>query len=219
MNASTSSQMTIDVVGYRPRPTKLGVLSVVVREAMAGWPWLLAAAAAAALSAAAVADVQAPAATGSAEHITSTTEPADQEVDEDLIYKVLVAEFAARNGQMALALEKFLEVARESGEPEAAERAVRIAVFLRDLDQGIEAAKIWSEADPESIEALQIQAALLLRSSRPEEATVVLRELVAKVEASSPGRGFRRVGETLAREKDKATAVSVMRALAGRQAG
>ncbi len=51
--------------------------------------------------------------------------------DAEDIYKILVAEFAGRRGQLPLALSNYLELARSTGNPELAERAVRVAVYAR----------------------------------------------------------------------------------------
>jgi len=133
--------------------------------------------------------------------------------EEDLVYKVLVAEFAGRRGMLELSLTKYLEVARESGDARAAERAVRIAIYSRDFERGVEAAKLWSRLDESNVEATQVLSALLLRSNQVEQATRVLRELIAKLEAKAPGDGYKRVSELLAREKNKKLSIRIMRDL------
>ena len=67
----------------------------------------------------------------------------------DNLYKLLVAEIAGRRGRLDLALEYYLEVARETRDPAVAERAVRIAVFARDQEGGLEAANLWTEIAPD----------------------------------------------------------------------
>ena len=137
----------------------------------------------------------------------------DGRVEESLIYKLLVAEFARQRGRLDIALENYMEVARESGEAKAAERAVRIAVFARDLEAGVNASALWAEIAPKSTEAAQIHAALLIRSKRHAEATAALLELLHRLEGQSAGKGYSQIGNMLAREKDKAGALGIMRNL------
>jgi tetratricopeptide (TPR) repeat protein len=135
---------------------------------------------------------------------------------EDNLYKLLVAEIAGRRGRMDLSLEYYLEVARSSRDPAVAERAVRIAVFARDQEGGLEAARLWTEIDPDSIDARQVYAALLLRAGEVDSA---VRELDAAVPlfAGGSAQAYPRIADMLARERDKTVAVAVMaRLVAGR---
>ena len=129
---------------------------------------------------------------------------------QDVLYKLLVAEFAGRRGQLPLSLTYYLDVARQTRQPEIAERAVRIAVFARDKKRGLEAASLWTELAPENTDAQQVYAALLLRAGRVDEAVEVLDKLVVALEGQRPGLGFSRVADMLAREKDKRAALTVM---------
>ena len=131
----------------------------------------------------------------------------------DLLYKLLVAEFAGRRGELPLAYDNYLEVARETGDPRAAEQAVRIAMFARDHERGIEAVELWTGLAPRSLEAMQIHAALLIRAGMPEAAAEAMRGLIAAVEEESPGQGLQLASEVLSRERDGANAVRVMEML------
>lgn len=133
---------------------------------------------------------------------------------EDNLYKLLVAEIAGRRGRMDLSLENYLEVARTTRDPAVAERAVRIAVFARDQEGGLEAAGLWTEIAPESTDARQVYAALLLRAG---EIDTAVRQLEAAVPnfAGGSAEAYPRISDMLARERDKAVAVAVMARLVG----
>jgi len=133
-------------------------------------------------------------------------------VDVESMYQVLVAELAGRRGRLDLALENYLEVARRTLEPAVAERAVRIAVYARDLERGLEAARLWAESAQPDHEARQVYGALLVRSGRLEEATEVLRALVAEL-APGDDEVFLRMANMLAREKSRSASVQVMQAV------
>ncbi len=128
----------------------------------------------------------------------------------DVMYRLLVAEFAGRRGDLPTALANYLEVARETRDAGAAERAVRIAVFSRNEAGGLEAARLWSEVAPESVDARQVLAAMLVRAGDVEAASREMLTLVETMEAAAPGEGFARVAEILAREKNREVATEVM---------
>ncbi|NIM29294.1 MAG: tetratricopeptide repeat protein [Gammaproteobacteria bacterium] len=132
----------------------------------------------------------------------------------DNLYKLLVAEIAGRRGRLDMSLENYLEVARETRDPAVAERAVRIAVFARDQEGGLEAANLWTQIAPDSTDARQVYAALLLRAG---EVDTAVRQLDAAVPhyAGGSAEAYGRIGDMLARERDKAVAVAVMARLVG----
>ncbi len=156
---------------------------------------------------AAPAAAQAPAAGAEQAPVAGTS-------SEDNLYKLLVAEIAGRRGRMDLSLENYLEVARATRDPAVAERAVRIAVFSRNQEGGLEAGSLWTEIAPDSTDARQVYAALLLRAG---EIDTAVRQLDAAVQnfAGGPAEAYPRIGDMLGRERDKAVAVAVMARLVG----
>ncbi|TFH46204.1 MAG: tetratricopeptide repeat protein, partial [Lysobacterales bacterium] len=134
--------------------------------------------------------------------------------NEDNLYKLLVAEIAGRRGRMDLSLENYLDVARTTRDPAVAERAVRIAVFARNQEGGLEAASLWTEIAPDSTDARQVYAALLLRAG---EVDTAVRQLGAAVPhfAGGSAEAYPHIADMLARERDKTIAVAVMARLVG----
>ncbi|MFT5173960.1 MAG: tetratricopeptide (TPR) repeat protein [Gammaproteobacteria bacterium] len=133
-------------------------------------------------------------------------------VDTDAIFKVLVAEFAGRRGQLPLALSNYLELARRISDPAIAERAVRIAVFARDQAGGLEAARLWAASAQPNHEARQVLGNLLMRADNIDEAITVLMGVVNELAPTDP-KIFARVSSMLAREKSRTSSVTVMEAL------
>lgn len=141
----------------------------------------------------------------------ATAQPATATLSQDVLYKLLVAEFASRRGQLSLALDHYLEVVRSTRSAEVAERAVRMAVFGRDQGRGLEAAELWTSVAPDSIEAQQVYAVLLLREGKTEDALAALKQLLDEPQdADDP---FGAIGDMLARERDKDASVEVMEKL------
>lgn len=82
---------------------------------------------------------------------------------EDLLYKILEAEFAGQRGHVEQSLENYLELARETRDPEIIQRATRIAVFARETEAAKEMASMWAELDPRNPDPHQVLAVMALR--------------------------------------------------------
>ena len=141
---------------------------------------------------------------------------------QDTFYRLLVAELAGRQGDLSLALRNYLEVAKESADPRAARRAVSFALAAGNTEGGLEAVRLWIELAPETREADEVHAILLIRAGALDEAVEVLRSAVATREHNAPGEGLPRIGEILLREVegsrsaariDRASALRVMEML------
>ncbi|HEV8516943.1 MAG TPA: hypothetical protein VGQ54_00100, partial [Burkholderiales bacterium] len=90
----------------------------------------------------------------------------NQEMSQEILYKMLLAEIALQRGQNNVAVQSYLELTRETKDPRIAQRATEIAWNSRLPGPALETAGIWLAADPESLQARQILAALLINQSR-----------------------------------------------------
>lgn len=88
----------------------------------------------------------------------------------DALYQLLVAEVAGYRGEYETALEKYMAMANETQDAGVAARATRLANYLKRNDLALQASQIWSEVDPESIEAHRHAADQLMRSGDLEQA-------------------------------------------------
>lgn len=131
------------------------------------------------------------------------------EIDEDPIYRLLVAEFAGQREQLPLALENYLALARSLRNADLAERATKIAVFARDDAKALEAAGLWVELSPASLDARQILAAMYIRKGDAAAALEHLKYVLAQ-DNSGDGSRFRVIANLLGREEDRRTALVVM---------
>ncbi|MGH8577921.1 MAG: tetratricopeptide repeat protein, partial [Gammaproteobacteria bacterium] len=115
-------------------------------------------------------------------------QPPRVELSEDILYKLLVAEFAGQRGQVELALDYYLDLARRVPDARIAERATGIAVFAKRNAEAREAAELWVRRAPTDLEARQVLAALLIRSGEVDEALHHL-ELVMSASKEGTGQG------------------------------
>ena len=103
---------------------------------------------------------------------TATTAPVYQpgEFNSESVYELLVAELAGQQGQFDLALDNYLKQARLTNDPAVAERATRVAQYLRNVEGITESAQLWMQAAPENPEPYQISASILLHQKRFSDA-------------------------------------------------
>ncbi len=103
-----------------------------------------------------------------------------QELTEQLLFMLLLAEIAGARGEIAVSVEAYIELARMTRDPRIAKRATEIALFARDIGAAAEAARLWVEADPDSDEAKRVLAGVLASSGeRLNEVQIQLARILA----------------------------------------
>jgi tetratricopeptide (TPR) repeat protein len=137
----------------------------------------------------------------------------DVELSEELMFKMMMAEVALQRGQPHIAVQTYLELARETRDPRIAQRATEVAWNARFTSAALEAAGIWLQADPGSAQARQLIAALLVNQARLADAQPHLEKWIA-ADPNSIGQSFLQLSSLLARHNDKAEVFNLMQALA-----
>lgn len=100
------------------------------------------------------------------------------QLNRNILADLLIAEMSGNVGEYDQALALYLNQARITKDAAVAERATRIAQFVRDSDAVIEAAQLWSGAAPEQHEPKELLAGILLYERRFEEALPWLETLL-----------------------------------------
>ena len=135
-----------------------------------------------------------------------------QDLNEQLLYSLLLGEIAAQRGNPAVAAQTYLDLARQTRDPRIARRAVELAQFARAPEIALEAAKAWHEADPESPQGLRAVTVMLVSSKRVDDAAPYIAKLLQGKD-QAPG-GLMQLGQLLAQNPDKAANLRVVRKLA-----
>ncbi len=130
-------------------------------------------------------------------------------MSEASLFRLLVAEFAGQRGRLRLALDNYLALARDSKDPQVAERAARIGVFAHDDRRALEAARIWKRIQPDSLEARQILAVMSIRTGDLATAEEELRHLLDSPRGTRTQK-LRMIASLLGRVQDKTRAMTVM---------
>jgi len=108
--------------------------------------------------------------------------PSAQALSPQIFYEFLLAEIAAARGQFGVAVPAYLDLARRTRDPRIARRATEMALLARQLPAAAEAARIWSEAEPDSAEAKRVLAGVLISggTARLDEAQAHLARILAQ---------------------------------------
>jgi len=88
----------------------------------------------------------------------------------DLMYHMLLAELAARRGQLDVAYDSYLVASELSDDPQLPERAARIAVFAKDWENAVLAGEKWLANDSENFEVRHILATSYMRLKNKDAA-------------------------------------------------
>lgn len=120
----------------------------------------------------------------------------------ELMFQVLRGELAARQGGLPEALESYMAAMRLNDDPRLAERAARLALYLRRPADADEATARWLELDPASAEAWEAAAVVALRNGDMGAADQALSSMIEL--SPTHGAGFLRLLETLAAEDPNA---------------
>jgi tetratricopeptide (TPR) repeat protein len=137
------------------------------------------------------------------------------ELTSDLVYEVLAGEISGQRGDFQAALEHYTSAARLSHDPAAAERATRIAVYLKDTDTALEAAELWVSVAPDNLDALHTAAVLYLANGQLDEALEHLRRVIAiEVASTEDVASFSQVANLLSKNQDPDRVLEVMQRLA-----
>lgn len=135
-----------------------------------------------------------------------------QELTPQILYQALLAEIAGQRGNLSLSVSAYLDLAKSTHDPRIARRAAEIALHNRDLDSALQAGRLWVEDDPESPQARQMLAGLLISANRLDELQPHVAKLLAQ-EGEGIGDGLLRLNRIFARYPDKKAVMQLIEQL------
>lgn len=132
----------------------------------------------------------------------------------EALYLLLLAEIAGARGQIDVSAEAYTQLARRTHDPRIARRATEIALFSRNTPLAIEAARIWSEAEPQSEDARRILAGVLAGGDggRLDEVQIELARILAN-DSEQLEQNLLGLNRALARLPNKETARAIVNRL------
>lgn len=136
-----------------------------------------------------------------------------QELTEQILFGMLLADVAAQRGRPELAVQTYLDLASSTRDPRVARYATYLAFESRQLDKAREVSKLWQELEPGSLRAKQMLVTLLIGDGNLDEARPHLASLLA-ADPGNVGGSFIQVYAMLARLPDKAASYSLLHDMA-----
>ncbi len=107
------------------------------------------------------------------------------ELNREILFDLLSAEMGGHHGRYDQALASYLKQARLTGDAGIAERATRIAQFMRDSEAVVSSASIWAEAAPDNSEPRELLAGILLHEGRFDEALPWLESVLSNSDSDA----------------------------------
>ncbi|MES2547312.1 MAG: tetratricopeptide repeat protein [Pseudomonadota bacterium] len=130
-----------------------------------------------------------------------TKAPTITSANPEFVYKYLLGEIAGQRGDITLASQLFLDLAKQTRDARLAERAAKAAAYANQPGLALQAATLWVELDPNSLEAQQASSQLLVASGNLKQAKPHIQQLLARSETRA--NGFLYLNTLLANQKDK----------------
>jgi tetratricopeptide (TPR) repeat protein len=122
----------------------------------------------------------------------------------ELVYRILVGDIALQRGAPALAARAYFEAAGDSQDARLARRATEVALFARQRELALEAARLWLKLDPSADRAKQMVATLSQPGSGGDIKAELERVLVeAGADSKTLGDAFVQLNQALAAQTDK----------------
>ena len=125
-----------------------------------------------------------------------------QELTAPILFDFLLGEAALQRGNLDVAVSRYLKLAQTTRDPRIAKRASEVALHARHAFAAERAAAMWVEYDPDSIDARQTLAAMLVNLGRLDAAFPHLEMLMA-AEPDNTAGAFMQLNQMLSRNTNK----------------
>jgi len=150
--------------------------------------------------------------TQSAEKIQAKAEPnvsdaaksevvSEAELDGDMLYNLLAAEFAGNNGDVNASLEFYREASKSIEDSRIAARTAYIALYGEHYDDTLKALDRWNELEPDAKDLPRMYAVTYLKLGQPEKAVPYVEKLLGAHNDSSANEAMA-VKQLLAKESN-----------------
>jgi len=136
----------------------------------------------------------------------------DATLDQELLFKFLLSEIAGQRGNMQLAAQGYLDMAKSTRDPRLAKRAVDIANYAKLPNIALAGAQLWFDIDKGNPQARQALVSALLKSNKPQQAKTHLQAILNA--DGNPAQGFLQLHSLLSKQGDKTMVLSLTRDLA-----
>jgi tetratricopeptide (TPR) repeat protein len=134
------------------------------------------------------------------------------ELTDRMVFDLLLAEIAGQRGNMGVAVQTYIDLARRTRDPRIARRATEVALFSHNAEAATIAATLWAQTDPDSLAAAQALTGILINSNQLDRVKPLLERLLAG-DAETRPELLLQLNRLLARVPDRAAALNLTREL------
>jgi tetratricopeptide (TPR) repeat protein len=131
-------------------------------------------------------------------------------MDAALFYQLLIAEIQSNAGDAGSAYQVYLEAAKRNQNNQLYKRAVEIALKAQAGEQALTAAKAWRQAQPQSREAAEYTAQILIALGRTADLASPLRTLIQLTPTPQQPQVIAGLPRTLTRLTDRQAVAQVI---------
>jgi len=146
----------------------------------------------------------------STEDIDSTA--VQSELTGDLLYDLLVGEFAGNAGDMALSIESYDRAAMKTQDARVAARGTYIAVYSEQYDKALELLERWEKLNPDDADISRMYAITYLKLGQPLSAATHIQSILDTVDGNGHEKALA-VKRLLAKESNPEDGLVVLEAL------
>ena len=138
--------------------------------------------------------------------------PVQAELTEDLLYDLLVAEFAGNAGDTTLAVDAYNRAAMQSDDARVAARAAYIAVYGEQYEKALGLLERWEKLDPDDADINRMYAITYLKLRQPLASATYIQSILDTVEGNGHEKALA-VKRLLAKESNTEDGLIVLDAL------
>ena len=135
------------------------------------------------------------------------------ELTGNMLYEFLLGEVASQRGNQALATQVYMDLAKQTQDPRVARRAAQLAFDAHQMEQTVDALKLWLQLEPSSQHAKQLLIIALVSGRKLEEARPYLAEMLA-ADPEHAGHTFMQMYSLLTSNPDKEATLNLLHELA-----
>lgn len=143
---------------------------------------------------------------------SNNNKPTITTANPEFVYKYLLGEIAGQRGDLPLASQLFLDLAKKTRDSRLAERAAKVAAYARHQQLALDATILWAELDPSSLEAQQASSQMLISTGNIQSALPHIKSLLAKEDMRATT--FLYLNDLLGSQADKKETLAIIKDLA-----
>ncbi|MEY2633794.1 MAG: hypothetical protein RIR00_2448, partial [Pseudomonadota bacterium] len=132
-----------------------------------------------------------------------------KELNGQVVFQVLLGELALQRNEIDLATNAYADLSLRTRDPKVLARTVEVANYARRFDIALDAARMWTEIEPESATARQALSHVLIQSNRIDELAPQITQLLEKDKANLADN-LTRLYRSFSRYPDKAAVLRLV---------